>query len=702
MNEAIKDHIPLKQKRVKKLKQPAWMNDDIINAIKKRDLHELNRARKSNTPADWENYKRTRCFVTKLIKKSKRVYFQETIENNKGNPKGIWKALKSLTKTQKSNKIAELKCENNTMETDPLKMAEMLNDYFVNIIKQIGDDSFSTDLFDGKKLDEFISSRVDNFITQFNIPPITLEEVTDLINNLPSSKATGPDSISVKILKLVAPVFCHPLTKLLNLSIADGTFPSKWKIARVTPLFKTGSRDLRNNYRPISVLSILSKILEKHVAKNLMSYLVKNGLLYKLQSAFRKGYSTESALIKLTDQILFNMDNDEVTAMIFVDFRKAFDVVDHQLLLTKLKLYRVSDSALSWFTSYVTNRSQFVTIERQRSDCLPIKQGVPQGSVLGPVLFLLFVNDLPLHLTRTSTDIFADDTTLSASAHWTDIPTVVQDINNDLEKISEWSTRNRMIINTDKTKSLLVTGKRLEKKILESDNENLALAVKLGNTQIDQVSCQKLLGVTLDKSLTYEAHIDHLCKQLSKRLGLFKHISPYLKKRQRELYYNAVIKPTLMYGSVVWDCCSAECFQKVLRLQKRAARIILDSERTTPSIYLFNTLNWLPFTKQSMIKRTIVAFKRVNTFYYTPDYLDSLLVRNSDIHERNTRYSNFNMLCPKFKRKTEGGRTFAVRTVTDWNKINLNMRKTRTVSNFKKNLYSQLLNEQKAASNIER
>ena len=294
-----------------------------------------------------------------------------------------------------------------------------------------------------------------------------------------------------------------------------------------------------------------------------MSYLVKNGLLYKLQSAFRKGYSTESALVKLTDQILFNMDNDEVTAMIFFDFRKAFDVVDHQLLLTKLKLYRVSDSALSWFTSYVTNRSQFVTIERQRSDCLPIKQGVPQGSVLGPVLFLLFVNDLPLHLTRTSTDIFADDTTLSASAHWTDIPTVVQDINNDLEKISEWSTRNRMIINTDKTKSLLVTGKRLEKKILESDNENLALAVKLGNTQIDQVSCQNLLGVTLDKSLTYEAHIDHLCKQLSKRLGLFKHISPYLKKRQRELYYNAVIKPTLMYGSVVWDCCSAECFQKV-------------------------------------------------------------------------------------------------------------------------------------------
>ena len=157
-----------------------------------------------------------------------------------------------------------------------------------------------------------------------------------------------------------------------------------------------------------------------------------------------------------------------------------------------------------------------------------------------------------------------------------------------------------------------------------------------------------------------------------------------------------------MYGSVVWDGCSAECFYKVLRLQKRAARIILGADKTTPSIYLFNTLNWLPFTKQSMIKRTVVAFKRLNPSYCTPDYLDSSLVRNSDIHGRHTRYSNFNLRCPTFKRKTEGGKTFAVRTITDWKKIDLNIGKKPLVSSFKKDLYSQFLNEQKAANNIER
>ena len=155
-----------------------------------------------------------------------------------------------------------------------------------------------------------------------------------------------------------------------------------------------------------------------------------------------------------------------------------------------------------------------------------------------------------------------------------------------------------------------------------------------------------------------------------------------------------------MYGSVIWDCCSAKSYYRVLRLQKRAARIILGAEKTTPSTHLFNTLKWLPFRKQSMLKRSIVAFKRVNTTYCTSDCLDSFLVRNSDIHSRNTRYSNFNLICPTFKRKTEGGKTFAVRNIREWNSIDLNLRKKLSVSSFKKDLYRQLLNEQKTANSI--
>ena len=170
----------------------------------------------------------------------------------------------------------------------------------------------------------------------------------------------------MKVLKLVSPVFVQPLRRLINLSIQSGCFPTKWKMARVTPLFKDDAQDCRDNFRPISVLSILSKVCEKHVADSSMGPLVKTGLLYELQSAFCAGHSTESALISLTDQIFFNLGEDKLSGIVFADFRKAFDVVDHQLLLTKLRLYRVSDLSLSWFESCLSGRQQFVSIAAHR------------------------------------------------------------------------------------------------------------------------------------------------------------------------------------------------------------------------------------------------------------------------------------------------------------------------------------------------
>ena len=251
----------------------------------------------------------------------------------------------------------------------------------MNIASELRVNSTYTEA-DTSKLESFVSSKLNNSISQFNFVPTTVQDTQKMIGNLPSGKATGPDDINVRVLKLVASVLCEPLTRLFDLSLEKGCFPSKWKIARVTPLHKDGARDNRDNYRPISVLSVLSKLLEKHVARSFMDYLLQNGLLYEMQSAFRQGHSTESALISLTDQILLSLDQDKVTGMVFVDFRKAFDVVDHQLLMTKLRLYRVTDSALSWFRSYLTDRQQIVTIDGKRSDSLMIRQGVPQGSVL--------------------------------------------------------------------------------------------------------------------------------------------------------------------------------------------------------------------------------------------------------------------------------------------------------------------------------
>ena len=247
----------------------------------------------------------------------------------------------------------------------------------------------------------------------------------------------------------------------------------------------------------------------------------------------------------------------------------------------------------------------------------------------------------------------------------------------DLDAVSEWATNNKMFVNTTKTKSLLVTGKRIAKKLGQEAAQ--CLKTMLDKTEIPEVSSHKLLGVTLERNMAYDLHIDELCNKLSKRLGLFKHISPYLKQKQRETYFNRVIKPTLMYGSI--SCC-AESLQRVLKLQKRAARIILNEDSGTPPVTLFNKLNWLPFTKQSLIKRNTLACKRVDSSYKTPSYIDNLLIRNSDIHQRETCYSNSNLLCLKYSRKTEGGRTFAVRTITEWNSIDSSIRNKGSVASF--------------------
>ena len=386
-------------------------------------------------------------------------------------------------------------------------------------------------------------------------------------------------------------------------------FPEQWKIAQVTPLHKEGVRNDINNYRPISILPTLSKILEKHVANSLLEFLRDNNLIYNLQSAFRTGHSTETALIRLTDEILLNMDKDEVTGLVFIDFRNAFDTIDHKLLLRKLSVYGASVSAVSWIQSYLSNRKQFIKLGNQSSELLPIKQGVPQGSILGPVLFLLFVNDMPLNISKSTLDIYADDTTISSSASWKEIPKLQEAILEDLQKVEKWSRTNNMYLNPSKTKAMMAVGKRLRKRF---EGETLSLQLSLNDKEIEIVRSHKLLGMKIDQDLTYDEHIDELCKKLSKRIGLLRHISPYLKQKQRLVYYQAIVKPVMLYICSVWSSCSNKSLERVFQMQKRAARIILGAEYMTRTVTMFNKLNWIPYYNEAYINRCGIAFKRIN------------------------------------------------------------------------------------------
>ena len=286
-------------------------------------------------------------------------------------------------------------------------------------------------------------------------------------------KATGVDGLGTKILKMVAPAISSSLAKLINYCIDNGCFPSAWKLAKAIPIYKgKGSKLNMSNYRPISaVLPLLSKIFERHILYN---HLKDNSLLYNLQSGFHKTYSTETALVRLIDQI---------NGLVFIDYKNAFDLSDHIILLSKLGSFYIAPKELALFENYLKDRTQFVNLNEYNSAHNKITHGVPQGSILGPLLFLVAINDLLNVVTKSMVDIYADDTTLSASASINSFSSVRDFLQDDINQVTTWSINNKMIINPSKTKALVIIGKRLRKNL---DTQNLNL-MALGNG-IDQVT----------------------------------------------------------------------------------------------------------------------------------------------------------------------------------------------------------------------
>ena len=251
------------------------------------------------------------------------------------------------------------------------------------------------------------------------------------------------------------------------------------------------------------MLPILSKLLKKHICDHLCDFLEENAPLHRFQSGFRKFHSTETALIRLVDQLLFDLDKNRASGLVFIDYKKAFDLIDHGLLLEKLKAYGVRDYEMELLRSYLSGRTQYVHINGCHSSPRTVSAGVPQGSILGPILFLLFINNLPSAAQHSTVDIYADDTTLSLSSDVTNgITAMSSALQQDLDDVSRRSAANKIVTNAAKTKCLFVTGKRIPCKL-----DNCSLELKLVNSDIEQVHGQKLLGVTIDKHLSFDVHV---------------------------------------------------------------------------------------------------------------------------------------------------------------------------------------------------
>ena len=478
-----------------------------------------------------------------------------------------------------------------------------------------------------------------NSCTSFIFSPVSEEEVFEIISSLDPNKSSGPSDITTKSLQLAISSISPSLTRILNLSLQSGSVPSCWKAANVTPVFKKGDKQDPNNYRPISVISTLGKILERVVYTRLLDHLNVHNILTPFQSGFRPNHSTEDVLLRTVEDWRFDVDRGKAVAAVFIDFTKAFDSISHSLLLRKLHTIGVVDTALCWFQDFLSNRRQRVVIDGHSSSWLYVQQGVPQGSLLGPLLFSIYTNDMPSVVTKASINMYADDTALYAS-HSNAI-TAAKVVSDDLAKIHNWCFENSLIINSKKTYAMFLSRNKVN--ILQQRNN---ATIILDGSPLKTVSEICYLGVHIDSALSFKNHINSIISKAYGALKTLSRVQRYLPLVTRKMLYKTLVLPYLEYCPSVWDPISIDLSNKIERIQNRAMKIILHRPLDTSSLTLRLELNWKSLYERRQLRRAITTYKSLNKL--SPPYLHNLF--------------SFNL----FSKGRNSDKLYVVRPITNW------------------------------------
>ena len=662
-------HAPVKTVKIKHRSCP-FINTEIRDLMQYRNnLLKIARSTKSTT--DWEIYRKFKKEVKSKLRDAEREYVRKELEHSH-NINSKWKIIKNCIPRKESTQQIYTK--------DFKEVANEFNQFFTSVGRRASEVCASLiELYNLPAPSTIVSPAVTES-QNFSFVPVSRAEVRRTIMAFQSNKAPGYDKVRMSTIKDALPCILPVVTDIINRSLQTSVFPSAWKISEVIPLLKEGDHEVANNNRPLSLLPAISKICERVALNQLTSYMNEKKCLSKHQSGNKKLHSCETLGVFMTDKVFKAIDSKELTVIVLLDFSKAFDSIDHRKLLTKLKALGLSLGALEWFKSYLTGRTQQVKIGSVVSESGLITHGVPQGSILGPVLFNIYLNDLPTIPNFGDLESYVDDSKLYLSFPIKYVSEVMWNINEDLSKITAWCCHNSLLINPDKTKVLVLgTSKMLQR--LPDD-----FHVTLIEKRITPTISARDLGIQFDSTLSFNEHIANTVSTCIAILCQINRVKHLFDPRMLESIISFLVFSKLYYCSNVWSSTSKKNIERLQKVQNFAARIITGTQKYEHITPILKQLNWLPVSDMLKYFVGVLAFKCLNGL--APDYLNSYFQERLSLHDRNTR--NKQKLNIPAYRSAAGQRTFEYRAVSLWNSLPCNITVHDNSKDFKSKLYNYL------------
>ena len=667
-------HIPLRERTKKEMKfaLKPWISSSLKNSIIKKDrLYRQSRVNHPNRPTRVNKYNRYKKTLEKALFAAQCNYYSEKIIECQNKSKALWKIINEITRRKNKSKTFphKLKLDDGRIIENSEEIANTLNEYFIHVGPNLA----------GKLLPSNISfesylNDIDSPNSSFYISATCSNEIFDIITSFSSSTCEDPVSISPKVFKKCAAPLSVILVNMINQCFLTGYFPKCLKLAKVIPIFKEGNKQVLENWRPISITPCVAKVVERIVKKRLVSFLNRHGILSKYQFGYRAQHSTTHAILNICDNIINNFDKQKHTVSIFLDLSKGFDCVNHQILLKKLHHYGIRGVALKFFESYLKERKQYTFVNGVSSNLLTVLCGVPQGSVLGPLLFLLYTNDLA-NSTNFSVNLFADDTCLSLSNK--NLQELNRRCNIEANLVENWFRANKLTTNSKKASKFLLSKCDTSN---ASHNPTNTFKIKMGSVDLEQVKSVKYLGVRLDEKVDWTEQVNTLVKKLSRAAGIFSKLRYYLNNKVLIEMYHALFNSHLQYAILCWGSTNATNLNRLQILQNRAIRNMTKSPRffRLDNFYL----NFRILKVKDLYDFEVAKFMHGHFNNTLPECFSSFFDGTSS-HNYNTRSRQRQNYQTVSCRTTRGQRSIKFYGPKIWNQIPTSSRNTSKYS-FKK------------------